>query len=79
MLRQLLKTTVLDLSILWCHGTTDKEIPIAYGENAVAFLKDSLAVPETQLQYLAYEGLKHTTRNDELSDVASWLHARFQR
>jgi lysophospholipase-2 len=72
-LKQSMKVASHDLPILWCHGTTDDEIPISYGEDAIAFLRYSRGVPQTRLQFLVYEGLEHTTRDDELRDVASWL------
>lgn len=70
--------TSYDIPILWCHGTTDRSIPISYGEDATAFLRDTIKVPQTKLQFFAYEGLEHTIREDELSDVASWLQDLLQ-
>jgi predicted esterase len=76
-IKQSIMSISRDLPVLWCHGIADKKIPISYGEDAIAFLRDSVDVPQTKVQHLFYEGLEHTTWDDELSDVASWLNGIF--
>jgi len=62
-----------NLPILWCHGTADEEIPLSYADDAVTFLRNSVGIPPSKLQFLVYEGLGHTIHDNELNDVAWWL------
>jgi lysophospholipase-2 len=61
------------LPVLWCHGTADKEIPISYANDAVAFLRDSVRIPPSRLQFRVYDDLDHTIHDDELNDITLWL------
>ena len=65
--------TGLQVPILWCHGICDDEIPESYGLNAMSFLVRDLQIPERYLTYKRYDGLTHTTNDQELDDVVSWL------
>ncbi|RDB28982.1 Acyl-protein thioesterase 1 [Hypsizygus marmoreus] len=59
--------------ILWCHGIADREIPFTYGQEAIAFLRNTLRLPQSRLQLRAYDGLDHAINDAELNDVAYWL------
>jgi len=61
------------LPILWCHGTTDKEIPLSFARDGEEFLRNSLGFSGPRLQLRVYDGLEHTTNTTELEDVVSWL------
>lgn len=63
------------LPILWCHGTSDIDIPETYGQDAFHFLRSMLHIPERCLNYRQYEGQGHIISDAELEDVASWLMA----
>jgi len=65
--------TASTLPVLWCHGVVDDVIPFSYGEDALAFLRDSVAIPSLNLAFRVYDDLGHTTQDNELSDVASWI------
>lgn len=61
------------LPILWCHGTADQEIPISYADDAVAFLRDCVEVPPSNIQFCVYDDLGHTIHDNELNDITVWL------
>ena len=61
------------LSVLWCHGGADNDIPISYANNAVAFLRNTVKIPSSKLHFRVYDDLGHTIHDNELSDVISWL------
>jgi len=61
------------LPVLWCHGTADKEIPISYADDAVAFLQNSIRIPPSKLQFRVYDDLDHTIHDNELNDIMLWL------
>lgn len=61
------------LPILWCHGTADEEVPISYANDAVAFLRDSVGIPSSNVQFCVYDDLGHTIHDNELEDITSWL------
>lgn len=61
------------MPILWCHGELDTEVPIAYGHDAMTFLREDLQMPEGQLQLKLYEDLEHATHDKEMGDFLRWL------
>src|SRR5215471_1671468 len=71
-LKQILHTQP-SIPIFWAHGTADTEIPLAYAEESIAFLRHTLRVPGCALRVRVYDGLAHSIRDDELDDLALWL------
>lgn len=59
--------------ILWCHGAADKEIPISFGQDAVAFLHNTAGFSHSRLQIRVYDDLGHAINDAELNDVVCWL------
>lgn len=66
-----------NLSVLWCHGRTDLEVPISYADDAISFLRSSVGIPNNKLHYRTYKGLAHSINDDELDDLARWLRNIF--
>ncbi|KAF5341836.1 hypothetical protein D9611_001354 [Ephemerocybe angulata] len=67
--------------ILWCHGTHDEEIPIAYGTDAVNFIKSLSSSDGSHSSGVAvrtYCGLQHSINDQELADIAAFLRAQLQ-
>ncbi|KAJ6519358.1 Phospholipase/carboxylesterase/thioesterase [Mycena sanguinolenta] len=64
------------LPILWCHGTTDTEIPLASAEGAVTYLRNHF---RDKVQFNTYPGLQHTINDDEVNDLLAWLVERTAR
>ncbi|KAJ7480168.1 phospholipase carboxylesterase [Mycena galericulata] len=64
-----------NVPILWCHGTADEEIPLAFAESAVSFLRKHVNSTPT-LQYRTYPGLGHTINDEEVDDLLAWLVER---
>jgi predicted esterase len=62
-----------NIPVLWCHGTSDDEIPLSYGEEAFAYLRTNLGLPSQIWNFQSYDELGHAIRTDELEDVAEWL------
>jgi lysophospholipase-2 len=65
--------TTTTLPILWCHGIVDDVIPISYGEDALAFLRNSVGIPPLKLECHFYNGLGHAIEDNELNDTALWF------
>ncbi|KIL70555.1 hypothetical protein M378DRAFT_183198 [Amanita muscaria Koide BX008] len=59
--------------VLWCHGDTDPEIPMDYGEEAIRFLTEAFI---ESIEYKQYPGLDHTITEGEIVHVESWLQSR---
>ncbi|TFK76717.1 lysophospholipase I [Pluteus cervinus] len=70
--RQLLHSE-LNFPILFCHGTSDIEVPLDLGRDAVGFLLNSLSGAEDHTAFKTYPGLGHTINDDELDDLVRWL------
>ncbi|ESK86238.1 lysophospholipase i [Moniliophthora roreri MCA 2997] len=60
------------MPILWCHGTSDTEIPLSMGIDAVEYLKSD-AVQLSEVDMKTYDGLEHRICDEELADLAEWL------
>ena len=61
------------LPVFWSNGLDDKEVPPSYGEEAVAFLRDTLPLPADKIVYKTYNGLEHTVNDEVLDDLSGWL------
>ncbi len=72
-LRQAMHQIEPSLPVFWSHGTADEEVPLSYGEECTAFLRDSLQLPVDKVTFKTYEGLEHAVNEDVLSDLAAWL------
>lgn len=66
--------------IFWGHGSIDPLVKNQMTQASVQFLTTTLGVPTaapsgstTGLEYHSYEGLGHSTNNQELNDIKSWL------
>jgi len=55
---------------LVCHGTDDELIPIVVADMAVKLLKDV----GISVEMNKYPGLPHSASDEELMDVAQWIH-----
>ncbi|TFK82451.1 Phospholipase/carboxylesterase [Polyporus arcularius HHB13444] len=71
--RQAMHQIEPSLPVFWSHGTADEEVPLSYGEECTAFLRDSLQLPVDKVTFKTYEGLEHAVNEDVLSDLAAWL------
>ncbi|KAK7029617.1 hypothetical protein VNI00_014315 [Paramarasmius palmivorus] len=60
------------MPVLWCHGTSDTEIPWSMGAEAVEYLKSG-ARRLTNVEFKTYDGLEHRICDEELADLAAWL------
>ena len=61
------------LPVFWAHGRADEEVPLAYGEECVSFLRDTLSISAERVAFKAYDGLDHSVDDTELDDFAVWL------
>ncbi|KAI0719120.1 Phospholipase/carboxylesterase [Cerioporus squamosus] len=71
--RQAMHQIEPSLPVFWSHGTADQEVPMSYGEECTAFLRNSLHLPADNVTFKTYEGLEHTVNDDVLNDLATWL------
>ncbi|KAJ7583281.1 phospholipase carboxylesterase [Mycena floridula] len=67
-------TAASTVPVLWCHGGADDRIPVEYGQDAVSFLTN-VGFPVT---FLTYEGMAHTTNDEEMRDLGNWLDKIFE-
>ncbi|KAJ6514568.1 lysophospholipase I [Mycena vulgaris] len=68
------------IPIFWGHGTQDPLVTYKLGRACVDFLVTKIGLSAAPypgapvgIDFHAYDALAHSIRNDELSDLASWL------
>ncbi|KAJ7827041.1 lysophospholipase I [Mycena olivaceomarginata] len=68
------------IPIFWGHGNADPLVPYKLGRVCAEYLVTEIGVPRAPcpgapegLDFHTYYGLAHYIRDDELTDVASWL------
>ena len=62
-----------NLPVFWAHGTADEEVPMSYGEECTAFLRNILQFPADKVTFKTYEGLEHAVNEDVVNDLVAWL------
>mmetsp|Transcript_1067 Transcript_1067/g.1783 ORF Transcript_1067/g.1783 Transcript_1067/m.1783 type:complete len:116 (+) Transcript_1067:247-594(+) len=58
--------------LLYCHGTADPMIRLAWGEETSERLRDAGA----QVEFRTYAGLEHALSQEELRHVNAWAESR---
>lgn len=68
-------------SIFWGHGKSDPMVNYSLGTKSAEFLTESVGLPKAPedglstigLSFNAYDGVQHSTSNEELFDLLAWL------
>lgn len=77
---QMVSAHASSIPIFWGHGNADPLVPYKLGRVCAEYLVTEVGVPWAPcpgapegLDFHTYHGLAHYIRDDELTDVASWL------
>ncbi|QRV72699.1 carbohydrate esterase family 1 protein [Ceratobasidium sp. AG-Ba] len=70
-LMKMLSSDATTTPVFWGHGTADPVVPYRFGAGSVQILKDKAGFKD--IDFKPYQGMGHSTDNQEIIDFSAWL------